>query len=161
MLLDFPRRCSGAGLDLFEVGFARRVSSQVVTSLVNFAGDSEVAQLGVTSSGNVLVDQGGGWVDVESGERPLEFDNIADFDDVFRPFNYGGRTTLDLLRASDNTRLDPTVLHGTPHLSGHRISAKALASIGERGFIEAAYPELKGKPFEDTTLVGVQLLNAV
>ena len=141
----------------------RRVSSRVVTSLARFAGDSTAAQLGVTSSGNVLVDQGNGWVDVESGELPLEFD-IANVDDVFRPFSYGGRETLDLLRASDNTRLDPTVLHGTPHLSGHRISAKALASVnlhGERRVIEAAYPELEGKPFEDTARVGVQLLSAV
>ncbi len=142
----------------------RRVSSRVVMSLARFAGDSTAAQLGVTSSGDVLVNQGKGWVDVESGESPLEFDNIADFDDVFRPFSYGGRETLDLLRASENTRLDPTVLHGTPHLSGHRISAKALASVdrhGERRVIEAAYPELAGKPFEDTARVGVQLLSAV
>ena len=141
----------------------RRVSSRVVTSLAHFAGDSTAAQLGVTSSGNVLVDQGNGWVDVESGELPLEFD-IANVDDVFRPFSYGGRETLDLLRASANTKLDPTVLHGTPHLNGHRISAKALASVdlhGERRVIEAAYPELEGKPFEDTARVGVQLLSAV
>ncbi|MCY4493335.1 MAG: hypothetical protein OXB92_05715, partial [Acidimicrobiaceae bacterium] len=46
----------------------RRVSSRVVTSLTHFAGDSTAAQLGVTSNGNVLVDQGNGWVDVESGE---------------------------------------------------------------------------------------------
>ena len=141
----------------------RRVSSQVVTSLTHFAGDSTAAQLGVTSSGNVLVDQGTGWVDVRSGDRPLEFD-ITNVDDVFRPFTYGGRETLDLLQASANTRLNPTVLHGTPHLSGHRISAKALASVdrhGERRVIEAAYPELEGKPFEDTARVGIQLLSAV
>ncbi len=142
----------------------RQVSSRVVTSLARFAGDSTAARLGVTSDGKVLVDQGNGWVDVESGESPLEFDNISDFDDVFRPFSYGGRETLDLLQASVNTRLDPTVLHGTPHLSGHRISAKALASVdrhGERRAIEASYPELEGRPFEDTARVGVQLLSAV
>ena len=140
----------------------RRVSSKVVTSLSRFAGDSQAAQLGVTSSGRVLVNQGSGWVDVESGESPLDLE-ISDVDDVFRPFSYGGRMTLDLLQASANTRLDPTVLHGTPHLNGHRISAKALASVdphGERRVIEAAYPELEGKAFEDTTLVGVQLLSA-
>ena len=141
----------------------RRVSSQVVKSLADFAGDSEAAQLGVTSGGNVLVNQGTGWVDVRSGERPLEFD-ITNVDDVFRPFSYGGGTTLDLLQASHNTRLVPTVLHGTPHLSGYRISAKALASVdphGERRVIEVTYPELKGEPFEDTARVGLQLLNAV
>ena len=140
----------------------RQVSSQIVTSLADFAGDSEAAQLGVTSGGDVLVNQGTGWVDVKSGERPLEID-ITNVDDVFRPFSYGGGTTLDLLQASDNTRLDPTVLHGTPHLSGHRISAKALARVSRRGErrIEAFYPELEGKPFEDTTQVGVQLLHAV
>ncbi|MDE0699628.1 MAG: hypothetical protein OXH61_02770 [Acidimicrobiaceae bacterium] len=141
----------------------KRVSSRVVTSLANFAGDSEAAQLGVTSGGNVMVDQGNGWVDVESGETPLDME-ISDIDDVFRPFNFGGQTTLDLLQASDNTRLNPTVLHGTPHLTGHRISAKALAKVsrsGDRAVVEAAYPELDGKVFEDTALVGARLLAAV
>ena len=89
---------------------------------------------------------------------------ITDIGDVFRPFDYGGGTTLGLLQASENTKLHPTVLNGTPHLEGHRISAKALASVdtlSRREVIEAAYPELEGKRFEDTVTVGKRLLSAV
>ena len=140
----------------------RRVSSNVVKSLARFAGDSEAVQLGATSAGHVLVDRGDGWVDVETGHRALGLE-ITDIDQVFRPFEYGGGTVLNLLRASDNTLLHPTVLNGTPHLGGHRISAKALASVdahGRREAIEAAFPELDGVAFEDTVNVGLRLLRA-
>ncbi|MYG94588.1 MAG: hypothetical protein F4138_06315 [Acidimicrobiia bacterium] len=140
---------------------SRRVSSKVVKELARFAGHSKAVRLGATSSGRVLVDQGDGWDDVVSGQRVMGIDIIY-IDEVFRPFDYGGGTTLDLLQASPNTKLYPTVLSGTPHFDGHRISAKALASLdtrGQREAIEAAYPELEGESFEDTVAVGKQLLS--
>lgn len=140
----------------------RRVSSEVVTALSRFAGDTKAVQLGATSEGSVLVDRGDGWVNVVTGQSALGMD-ITDIDAVFRPFRYGGGTTMDLLRASPNTRLYPTVLNGTPHLDGRRISAKALASVDahfRREAIEAAYPELEGVAFEDTVEVGLRLLKA-
>lgn len=140
----------------------RRVSSTVVSALAQFAGDSQAVRLGATSKGRVLVDKGEGWDDVESGQRVMGIP-ITDIDEVFKPFTYGGGATLDLLQASDNTKLHPTVLNGTYHLDGHRISAKALASVDSlcrREVIEAAYPELEGKSFEDTVSVGMQLLSA-
>ena len=140
----------------------RRVSSNVVTALARFAGDTEAVQLGATSEGGVLVNRGDGWVNVETGQSALGMD-ITDVDAVFRPFPYGGGTTIDLLRASPHTRLYPTVLNGTPHLDGNRISAKALASVDalcRREAIEAAYPELEGVSFEDTVDVGLRLLKA-
>ena len=140
----------------------RRVSSSVVTKLARFAGDPEAVQLGATSEGSVLVNRGDGWVNVETGQSALGMD-ITDIDAVFRPFQYGGGTTIDLLRASPNTRLYPTKLNGTPHLAGHRISAKALASVDSlcrREAIEAAYPELEDTAFEDTVDVGLRLLKA-
>lgn len=139
-----------------------QVSNKVVSELAKFAGDSEAVRLGATSEGNVLVDKGDGWDDILSGQRVIPM-NVADIDDVFRPFKYGGGTTIDLLQASKNTKLYPTILNGTPHLEGHRISAKALASLdsrGQREAIETAYPELEGKSFEDTVAVGNQLLSA-
>ncbi len=140
----------------------RRIPSKVVEELARFAGDSEAVRLGATSEGRVLVDQGDGWDDVVSGQRVMGIP-ITAIDEVFRPFDYGGGTTLDLLQASANTKLYPTVLNGTPHLDGHRISAKALASVDtlcRSEAIEAAYPELEGKSFEDTVSVGRQLLSA-
>ena len=140
----------------------RRVSSGVVTALARFAGDTEAVQLGATSEGDVLVNRGDGWVNVVTGQSALRMD-ITDIDAVFRPFRYGSGRTMDLLRASPNTRLFPTVLNGTPRLHGHRISAKALASVDEnhgREAIEAAYPELEGVAFEDTVDVGLRLLKA-
>ena len=140
----------------------RRVSSQVVTALARFAGDTEAVQVGATSEGSVMVNRGDGWVNVVTGQSALGMD-ITDIDTVFRPFQYGGGRTMDLLRASPNTRLFPTVLNGTPRLHRHRISAKALASVDahfRREAIEAAYPELEGVAFEDTVDVGLRLLKA-
>jgi uncharacterized protein (DUF433 family) len=140
----------------------RRVSSKVVTALARFAGDPEAVQLGATSEGGVLVNRGDGWVNVETGQSALGVD-ITDIDAVFRPFQYGGGTAIGLLQASTNTRLYPTVLNGTPHLSGFRISAKALASVDtdhRREAIVAAYPELADAAFEDTLDVGLLLLRA-
>jgi len=140
----------------------RRVSSRVVKALAKFAGDSEAVQLGATSEGDVLVDRGTGWVNAETGQRALGL-AITEIDAVFRPFEYGAGTAVGLLQASPNTRLHPTTLNGTPHLEGHRISAKALASVDarcRREAIEAAYPELEGAAFEDVVDVGLRLLKA-
>lgn len=139
-----------------------RVSSNVVTSLAQFAGDPEAVQLGVTSEGGVMVNRGDGWVNVQTGQSALGME-ITDIDGVFRPFKYGGGTVIGLLQASANTRLRPNVLNGTPHLNGHRISAKALASVDadhRRDAIVAAFPELENTAFEDTLDVGLLLLNS-
>ena len=140
----------------------RTVSSTVVPALAGFVGDSEAVKLGVTSQGKVLVDRGDGWEDVESGQTYLDLP-ITDVDEAFRPFDYGNEKAPDFLQASENTRLHPSVLHGTPHLEGRRISAKALAELYQRGGHEAilaAYPELRGRAFDDTVSVGLQLLRA-
>lgn len=138
----------------------RRVSSSVVTALSRFAGDTKAVQLGATSDGHVFVDRGDGWIDVETGQVALDLP-ITDIDAVFRPFEYGRSIALDLLQASPNTRLHPMVLNGTPHLNGHRISAKALASVDRLcrpEAIESAYPELKGIAYQDTVSIGCQIL---
>ena len=137
-----------------------RVSSSVVTALSEFAGDTKAVLLGATSDGHVVVDRGEGWIDVETGQLMLDLP-ITDIDAVLQPFEYGGGKAPDLLKASPNTRLHPTVLNGTPHLNGHRISAKALASVDRlcrREAIESAYPELKDIAFEDTVSVCRQIL---
>ena len=117
-------------------------------------------QLGATSRGRVLVDRGDGWHDVESGQSTLDVP-LAELDQVFRPFRYGGGTTVDLLRATPNTRLNPTILHGTPYLNGHRLGAKALAAVflhGGYAAITETYPELNNVPIEGTVSIGLQIL---
>ena len=139
-----------------------RVSSGVVPALVRFSGDSKAVKLGVTSQGRVLVDRGDDWGDVENAQGQLDLP-ITEVDDSFQPFSYGGGQVLDLLRASPNTRLHPTVLHGTHHLDGHRISAKALAQLHGRGGTEmiiSVYPEIMDVPFDDTLSVGLRLPRA-
>ena len=122
--------------------------------------DSWPMQLGATSGGRVLVDRGDGWHDVESGQSTLDVP-LTELDQVFRPFKYGGGTTVDLLRATPNTRLNPTILHGTPYLNGHRFSAKALAAVYRHGgyaAITETYPELNNVAIEGTVSIGLQLL---
>ncbi len=138
----------------------RKVSSSVVPSLSRFAGDREAVKLGVTSEGAVLVDRGDGWANVETGQRPLD-QIITDVDDVFRPFPYGDGRVPALPNVGLNTPLHPTVLHGTPYLKGHRISAKGLASLHRRNggrAILSAYPELANVSLDATVKVGYQLL---
>lgn len=140
----------------------RRVKMNIVPALAKFAGDPKAVRIGATSSGRVLVDQGDGWVDIQTGEQTLDI-NITNVDDVFRPFNLGGRHAPDMLHASENTRLHPAVLHGVPHLKDFRIPARALAKLHERGgedAVIAAYPKLKGTPIADTIAVGHKLAEA-
>jgi len=139
-----------------------KVSSSVIPALARFAGDPEAVRVGAASSGHVFVDRGDGWVDVESGEQLLNL-QITDLDDAFRPFALGGRQAPDLLHASQNTLLHPAVLHGVPHLRAHRVSAKALAQLDDRGgnaAIVGAYPELEHVSLSDTVAVGHQLIGA-
>ena len=139
----------------------RRVSTGVVPALSKFVGNTEAVKLGVTSVGKVMVDRGDGWKDMVTGQMPLDL-SITDIDDVFRPFPFGAGKTVALLKASPNTRLHPSVLHGTPHLKGHRISAKSLAGLDKRNGHEAvlsAYPELQDVPFDDTVGIGYRLLS--
>ncbi|MYH55491.1 MAG: hypothetical protein F4135_04965 [Acidimicrobiia bacterium] len=141
----------------------KRVSAKVVQALAGFAGDSQAVKLGVTSGGQVLVDHGKGWIDIQSGQTTLENLSITDIDEVFRPFSYGAGKTLPLPNAGPNTTLRPEVLHGTPYLKGHRISAKSLAKLDIRNGREAilsTYPELNGVYFEDAVSIGHQLLRA-
>ena len=140
----------------------RRVNSDVIPALARFAGDPQAVRVGATSDGHVLVDRGEGWVDIRAGEQLLDIP-ITDLDDAFRPFSLGGRQAPDLLHASENTRLHPGVLHGAPHLKDHRITARALATLDDRGgdqAIMAAYPELEGVSITDTVSVGHQLVGA-
>ena len=140
----------------------RSVSSDVVPALARFAGDEKALKLGVTSEGAVLVDYGDGWSNAETGQRPFGM-NITDVEDVFRPFSYGRGKTLPLPHASPNTTLHPSVLHGTPYLKGHRISAKSLAVLSRRNgrrAILSAYPELENVSFDDAVGVGYQLILA-
>jgi hypothetical protein len=141
---------------------SRRVSSRVIPALARFAGDPDAVRVGATSDGKVLVDRGQGWVDVRTGEQLLDLP-IADLDESFRPFTIGGRRAPDMLHASENTRLHPAVLHGVPHLRDHRVSARALALLDDRGgeaAIYGAYPELEERAIQDTVAVGHQLVGA-
>jgi uncharacterized protein (DUF433 family) len=134
----------------------KRISSDIIPRLARFAGDAEASRIGATSSGRVLAYREDAWEDVVSGERVLDLP-IEAVDEGFRPFSIGGRTAPDLLNASPNTWLNPAILHGAPHLKGHRISAVALASLARRnGYaaIAAAYPELEGVDVSDTVRVG-------
>ena len=143
------------------VAAPKKVSSRVVPELARFAGDAQAVKLGVTSAGRVLVDQGRGWVDVYSGQTTFDNLSITDVDDVFQPFPYGKGTTVRLPDVGHNTTLHPEVLHGTPHLKDHRISAKSLASLDARNGHEAilsTYPELTDVPFDGAVTIGRQLL---
>ena len=141
----------------------RRVSTSVVPALAGFAGDRKAVKLGVTSKGDVLVDRGDGWANVKTGQQPLSGMEITDVADAFRPFLYGAGVAPALPNVGPNTPMHPTVLHGTPHLKGHRISAKSLAALDRRKgrkAILSAYPELENVAFGETVGFGYRLLSS-
>ena len=139
------------------------VPAKVVGALASFEGDSDAVRLGVTTDGRVMADRGTGFEDVLTGQGVLDLP-VEDVDAAFRPFEFGNNRIPDLLRATANSALHPACLHGTPHLSGHRISAKDLASLdraGGRATVVNAYPELDAVAFDDVVSVGHQLLALV
>lgn len=139
------------------------VSSEVVGALAAFEGDDDAVSLGVTTDGRVMADLGDGFADVLTGERVFDLP-VTDIDSAFRPFRVGGGNAPDLLHASPNSTLLPTVLNGTPHLRGHRIAAKDLASLDRAGgtpAILAAYPELQATQFDDVLALGHRMLELV
>ena len=140
----------------------KRISKNIIPALAKFAGDPKAIKIGATASGNVLVDQGKGWTDIQTGNLVLDLP-ITDVDATFEPFELGGRRAPHLLRASKNTELHPAVLHGAPHLKGFRVTARSLAQLYERGGQEAilaAYPELENEELNDTIEIGRELIAA-
>ena len=138
------------------------IRRKIVPALAQFAGDQTAVKLGVTSSGDVLVDRGAGWENVLTGEQPLDI-SITDVDDAFRPFELGGSHVPHLLHANPTTQLHPAILHGAPYLKGFRIPALALAQLDQRGGRKAiigSYPELAEEPIQDTISIGLQLMGA-
>jgi len=145
----------------------RRISTNVLRSLANFAGHETAVDIGVTADASVLVDNGDGWYNITRNHPVLPFDTteMIKMDDAFQPFEIGGHRVPDLLEASENTRLHPAFLNGSPHLANHRITARALAQMHDsrgteqgRQRILREYPELDGVNFEDTVGVGRRLL---
>lgn len=141
----------------------RYIKADIVPVLAGFAGDEKAVKLGVTSSGKILVDQGDRrWVDPQTGEQPLPMP-ITDLDDVFKPFWLGGNQAPNLLNISENTRVHPAILGGTPHRKDFRIPALVLAELHRRdgkGGVIAAYPKLKDVPIADTLEIGYRLAAA-
>ena len=139
----------------------KSIKPDIVSKLAEFTGNSEAIKIGVTSSGDILADQGNGWEDIETKDRPLDIP-ITDIDEVFRPFDLGRYHTPHLLQANETTQLHPAILHGAPYLKGHRIPALTLAQLDCRGGQQAifgAYPELKEMSIHDTISIGYQLMN--
>ncbi len=139
-----------------------RIKTDIIPALAQFAGDRDAVRIGVTSFGDVLVDRGDGWTNLQTDNRVLDLP-ITDVDDAFKPFELGGCKAPHLLRASKNTELHPAILHGAPHLKDFRIPARALAQLNERGgdeAIKSTYPELKDVEIQDTISIGQQLIAA-
>ena len=137
----------------------RRVKRATISALAGFAGAEDATNVGVTSSGRVLKEHDGRWVDVLTGAQVLPMD-MTQVDDAFRPFPLGSRQVPGLLQPSDNSTLHPTKLVGAPHLTGHRITARALHELDQRGgddSIIEAYPELEDTLFRDVVSIGASL----
>ena len=110
----------------------KRVPRATIQPLADFAGAEKATDVGVTSGGRVLAKSDGSWVDVLTGDQVLPM-NITQVDTAFQPFPLGSRQVPGLLRPSEHTTLHPTKLSGAPHLTGHRIPARALHELDQQG----------------------------
>ena len=59
--------------------------------------------------------------------------DLTKLDEIFRSFTLGDRQVPDLLEATPNTRLHPSVLAGAPHHKHCRVTARALHEAHMQG----------------------------
>ena len=137
-----------------------KLSPDFVPRLEAFAGADTATSIGLTYSGELLVDEGAGYYNARTDQLVLP---DLTLDQMFESFTIGSTVTVPrLLQPSNFTTVNPLVLGGSPTLAGRRLSAEALASLHRGGGNEAvlrAYPELEEEQsaVEDAIHVGLSL----
>jgi uncharacterized protein (DUF433 family) len=143
----------------------KRISKQVITSLVEFAGFDEPTSVGINSGGEILVEHGGRFLNWKTREVMNPPDVLLDR--VFQPFAVG-RNVPDLILPSAYTRVHPDLAGGTPTVRGKRVPARAIAAIADqlRGgadLVESVrdlFPDLHPEAIRDAANLGRALLAA-
>ncbi len=144
----------------------KRISKQVITSLVQFAGSDEPTRVGINSGGEILIEREGRFINWKTREVMNPPDALLDR--VFEPFVVD-RTVPDLVKPSAYTRVHPDLAGGTPTVLGKRVSARAIAAIAEQLIgskddlverVHDVYPDLLAPSIPDAANLGRALLSA-
>jgi uncharacterized protein (DUF433 family) len=122
---------------------------------------SEKHRVGLDSSGEFYIEENGVF---RSMKGQAAFQDVLAMDDAFRPITMGGGNFPDLLNPSRFTTVHPAVLCGTPAVSEHRVSARAIAEMFEtqgESVVRSAYPELSPFEIQDARVVGSGIIAAL
>ena len=147
-----------------EPRVARRVGPSIIEDIAAIVDEKirdEInprTEIGVTADGKVKVKTNGQWLDMATKQAVIE--PAIRVDKAFQPFRLADLRAIELPVHNRETATVPTVLDGVPHLSGHRISAKAIASAyehGGSGHVESVFPQLRGVPYGTTRSVGREM----
>jgi uncharacterized protein (DUF433 family) len=139
----------------------RNFRTDVLRSLSEFAGAAETTRIGVTSVGEILLEDRGRLISVTSGQEAIP--DFIYLDEVFEPVPFGQGQVPGLLDPSAHTRVNPSVLGGTPRLEGQRIPARTLAKMAEEhglSSVVSAYPSIDESHILDGIRLGGELLRA-
>jgi uncharacterized protein (DUF433 family) len=139
----------------------RHLRTDVLRTLSKFAGSSETKRIGVTTSGEILQESDQKLINLMSGQESIP--EFIYLDEVFRPVELGEGRMPGLTEPSAHTRVNPTVLGGTPRAEGQRIAARTIARMKlNHGMtaVVAAYPTIERVVLDDAAQVGDALLKA-
>ena len=151
-------------VDKAEPRVARRVGPSIIKHIAGLVDErignklNSRTEIGVTEDGKVKVKTNGHWLDIGTDQAAIE--TVIRFDRAFQPFGLADVETIGLPMHKDETATIPTILDGVPHLAGHRISAKVIATAHGHGgdeSVESAFPQLRGVPYGTTRSVGMEM----
>ena len=129
--------------------------------LAEVSAASEEHRVGLDSAGVFYIEENGVF---QSTHGQAAIGDVLTMDDAFRPITIGGGSFPDLLNPSRFTSVHPAVLCGTPAVSEHRVSARAIAEMYQtqgENVVRSAYPELSPFEVQDARTVGSGIIAAL
>jgi uncharacterized protein (DUF433 family) len=137
-----------------------RPKKDLLKRLEWMAEGSSVTVAAATSHGSLLQKTEEGFMDVLTNQEV--FEGVVSMDEIFNPFEIGGGRVPHLLAPSHHVTVHPSRLGGAPALTGHRISARAIAELDRKhgwGAVRSAYPRVSEELLTDGLGVGEKMLS--
>lgn len=122
--------------------------------LAEISAANEQHRVAIDSFGEFYVEEGDEFRSL-NGQTAIK--DVLTMDEAFRPLAVGGGTYPDLLNPSRFTSVHPAVLCGTPVVSDHRVSARAVAEVYRsqgQHVARSSFPELSPFEIQDALQVG-------
>jgi uncharacterized protein (DUF433 family) len=98
----------------------------VADRLVRLARKHQAVPVATTATGEILVNGADGLYNVESGQYVSE--EVVSIDAIYQPFDILGVSVPALLRPSRQTKVNPDIVGGLPHIDGTRVPASTIGN---------------------------------